>query len=74
MPVAPLQVMDSWLEDFRTKLATVSGLKEATEETDGSKGLPPTHLLISKGNVNIVAADQAKLVKSRYKPIPPSHG
>ena len=43
MPAPPLQVMDTWLEDFRTKLVDVSGIQKAAEDTDGSKGLPFTH-------------------------------
>ena len=46
MPALPLQVTDTWLEEFRTKLTDVSGLQKAIEDADGSKGLPHTNLLI----------------------------
>ena len=51
MPLLPLQVMDSWLDDFRTKLADVSGLKDAAESTEGSKGLPISLVLIKEGEL-----------------------
>ena len=50
MPAPPLQVMNTWLEDLRTKLMDVSGLQKAAEDTGGSKGLPFTHMEDCKCN------------------------
>ncbi len=53
MPAPSIQVMDTWLEEFRTKLADVSGLQKAAEDADSSKGLPLTYLLTEKDVITL---------------------